>query len=148
MPDSANAFSVSVEIGSSGYTSAITAGEHLFQADEPKHAGGADLGPSPYDLLLASLGTCTAMTLRMYADHKKWPLIGVVVRLSHSRQHARDCEDCDGTDGHITRIARTVELLGDELDDAKRVRLMEIADKCPVHKTLAGEIRIDTTAVT
>ena len=104
MPDETPAFSVTVEIGRSGYTSDITAGDHLFRADEPKSSGGADLGPSPYDLLLASLGTCTAMTLRMYADRKHWPLEGVIVRLAHSRQHAQDCEDCESADGFITRI--------------------------------------------
>lgn len=139
-------FSVTVELGRSGYTSDITAGDHLFRADEPKSVGGADLGPSPYDLLLASLGTCTAMTLRMYADRKNWPLEGVIVRLAHTRQHAADCADCESEDGYITRITRTVEIHGDELDDDQRARLQEIADKCPVHKTLTGEVKIDSTA--
>lgn len=146
MDSESNARTVTVSIGASKYTSDVIVGDHRFQADEPRAAGGADLGPSPYDLLLASLGSCTVMTLRIYADRKVWPLEGVAVHLTQKRLHAKDCEDCENTEGQITRIERTIEIQGDHLDDDQRTRLMEIADKCPVHRTLTSEIKIDTKA--
>lgn len=136
-------FPVSVEIAD-GFVTQIRAGKHTLRADEPESVGGTDTGPTPYDLLLASLGTCTAMTLRMYANRKGWPLERVDVRLSHERVHAKDCEDCESGEGLVTRIRREVAIHG-ELDDEQRRRLLEIADKCPVHRTLTAEIRIDTT---
>jgi putative redox protein len=135
---------VSVRIGPDGYTSDVTASGHRFLADEPASVGGDDKGPSPYDLLLASLGACTAMTLRMYADRKGWALHDATVELSHTRVHARDCEDCESDQGMITRIERRLTIEGD-LTDEQRGRLLEIAERCPVHKTLHGEVRIDTT---
>jgi putative redox protein len=121
----------------------VRVGRHVFVGDEPKSLGGDDLGPTPYEMLLAALGTCTAMTLRMYADRKGWPLDKVCVSLRQYKQHARDCEDCESSKGRIDRIEREVELIGD-LDEEQRARLLDIAAKCPVHKTLTGEIKIDT----
>jgi uncharacterized OsmC-like protein/alpha/beta superfamily hydrolase len=123
---------------------AITAGRHVLTADEPVPIGAGG-GPSPYDLLLAALGACTSMTVRMYANRKKWPLERVTVRLRHSRIHAADCADCETRVGLLDRIDRTVKLEGD-LDDEQRQRLLEIADKCPVHRTLGSEIDVRTSA--
>ena len=119
----------------------IVVGRHLLSADEPVAAGGSDTGPNPYDLLLAALGACTSMTLRLYADHKQWPLERIAVRLSHEKIHAADCTDCETREGKIDRIEREIELDGD-LDAAQRQRLLEIAEKCPVHRTLHSEIKI------
>jgi len=119
----------------------ILVGRHRLVADEPVAAGGSDLGPNPYDLLLAGLGACTSMTLRLYADLKKWPLQRVVVRLSHQKIHAADCADCETKEGKIDLIERSIEVTG-QLDDGQRQRLLEIAEKCPVHRTLHAEIKI------
>ena len=115
----------------------IGGGHHLV-ADEPEDYGGGDRGPTPYDLLLAALGTCTNMTLRMYAERKKWPLEGVDTVLRHEKIHAKDCEECETKEGKVDRIEREIELQG-ELDEAQLDRLMEIADRCPVHRTLTSE---------
>lgn len=120
----------------------ITAGRHHLTADEPIPVG-EDTGPTPYDLLLASLGACTSMTVRMYARRKQWPLAGVSVSLRHSRIHAADCAGCETHVGKIDRIERVIRLDGD-LDEDQRRRLFEIADRCPVHRTLRSEILIDT----
>jgi putative redox protein len=122
----------------------IRAGRHRLLSDEPPQVGGSDSGPSPYDLLLGALGACTSMTLRLYAENKALALRRVTVRLSHSRIHAADCETCETQSGMLDRIERSIELDGD-LDDAQRVRLLEIADKCPVHRTLTSEIDIRTS---
>ncbi|MGE5147780.1 MAG: OsmC family protein [Candidatus Eiseniibacteriota bacterium] len=121
-------------------------GRHEIVADEPREAGGADAGPSPYDLLLMSLGACTSMTMRLYAKRKGWPLEAVRVRLKHDRIHAEDCLDCETKGGLIDRIDRAIEMKG-PLSDEQRGRLLEIADKCPVHKTLHSEIKIVTRYV-
>ncbi len=113
---------------------------HFLKADEPKKYGGSEQGPTPYDLLLMALGACTSMTLRMYANRKKLPLDDVSVRLLHDRAHAEDCVDCE--DG-IERITRQIALAGD-LDAEQRARLLEIADRCPVHRTLESDLRIET----
>jgi uncharacterized OsmC-like protein/alpha-beta hydrolase superfamily lysophospholipase len=119
----------------------ITAGRHQFLADEPVAAGGLDTGPGPYDLLLAALGACTAMTLRLYADRKALPLERVAVRLTHSRIHAADCETCETKEGMLDRIDKEIAVSG-SLDDDARTRLLEIAEKCPVNRTLKSEIDI------
>ncbi len=131
------------ETGENPFAQAIAAGPHRLRADEPPRVGGGDTGPTPYGLLLAGLGACTSMTLRMYANRKKLPLERVVVRLRHDKVHAEDCAECETKDGKIDRIDRVIELTGD-LDDATRQRLLEIADKCPVHRTLESENLIVT----
>jgi len=132
-----------VEAGQGKFTQDIFAGRHRLRADEPESAGGNDTGPSPYDLLAAALGACTAMTVRLYADHKKLPLERVSVELSHSKVHAADCAACETKDGRIDRIERVLALEGN-LDEAQRAKLIEIADKCPVHRTLHSEVWIST----
>jgi len=121
----------------------IIAGAHRLIADEPVAAGGLDSGPNPYALLLAALGACTSMTLRLYADRKQLPLRHIEVRLQHGRIYAVDCAECETKEGMIDRIERAITLVGD-LDAGQRARLMEIADKCPVHRTLKSEIDIRT----
>jgi putative redox protein len=122
----------------------IQAGTHRLLADEPPSVGGLDTGLSPYDLLLAALGACTAMTVRLYADRKDLPLDRVRVHLTHEKIHAADCEHCETREGKIDRIDRAITFEG-KLDEAQRQRLLEIADKCPVHRTLMSEIEIRTT---
>jgi putative redox protein len=125
----------------SGFAQDVIAGAHRFAADEPTQAGGTDTGPSPYDLLCAALGTCTSMTIALYARRRQWPLRSVSVHLRHAKIHARDCADCETKAGKLDRIEREIALDGD-LDDAQRAQLMVIADKCPVHRTLTSEISI------
>jgi len=125
------------------YTQEVLTAEHRLTADEPAAVGGDGLGPTPYDLLLASLGACKSMTLRMYAKRKGWALEGVEVRLRHSREHARDCETCESSDGVLSRIDVELEIRGD-LDEEQRLRLAEISDRCPVHRTLMREADIRT----
>jgi uncharacterized OsmC-like protein len=132
---------VEVRGGPTGYLQEAIAGRHHFVADEPFKVGGTDAGPTPYDLLLSSLGACTSMTLRMYADRKKWPLEGVRVVLKHDRIHAEDCEECESPKGLVDRITRDITVSG-PLDDEQRARLLEIADRCPVHRTLHNEILV------
>ncbi len=129
-----------------GFAQEVTVGRHYLFADEPITVGGSDTGPSPYDLLLASLGTCTSMTLAMYARRKQWPLESVTVRLRHSRIHAADCENCEKKTGMLDRIERDIELIG-HLDEDQRARLLDIANKCPVHRTLTAEINIKSQLV-
>src|SRR6476620_4933786 len=131
------------EAGSGTFTREITAGQHRLVADEPRPIGD-DAGPTPYDLLLAGLGACTSMTVRMYADRKGWPLERVRVTLRHSRIHAEDCADCETTKGWVDQIDCDVELAGD-LDDTQRQRLLQIAERCPVHQTLTSEVDIATS---
>jgi len=131
------------ETGEGRFQQHVLAAGHSLIADEPAAVGGLGSGPGPYDLLLAALGTCTAMTIRMYARHKQLPLEHVTVRLAHQRIHARDCEDCETRDGQIDEITRQIELRG-ELSAEQRQRLLEIADRCPVHRTLHSEIRVRT----
>jgi putative redox protein len=129
-----------------GLTQSVQARGHRFAADEPREVGGADTGPGPYELLLAALGACTSMTLRLYANVKKMPLEGIRVRLRHSKIHAADCANCATKDGKLDRIDREIEVLG-ALTDEQRARLLEIADRCPVHRTLRSEIEIPTRLV-
>ena len=125
------------------YAQDIYVGGHILRADEPTSLGGADTGPTPNDLLLAALGSCTAITLRMYADRKNWKVGKISVRLHQSRIHAEDCKTCESKEGMVTRITRDISIEG-PLDDETRARLLEIADKCPVHRTLTSEVVVDT----
>ena len=134
---------VVVRGSAAGFAQEIVVGAHRLAADEPTSAGGTDTGPNPYDLLLASLGSCTSMTVALYARRKGWPLEGVTVRLRHSRIHAADCADCETREGMLDRIERDIELTG-ALTDEQRARLLEIAGRCPVHRTLVSEIDIRT----
>lgn len=131
------------ETGEGKFQQEVLSGPHRFLADEPVKVGGMDSGPGPYDLLLAGLGACTAMTVRLYAEQKKLPLKRVSVRLAHNKIHAQDCEHCETVEGLIDHIDCAITFEGD-LDAAQRRRLMEIADKCPVHRTLESEIDIRT----
>jgi putative redox protein len=121
----------------------VAVGRHRLRADEPRNLGGDDTGPTPYGLLLSALGACTTMTLQLYAKRKQWPLEGVEVRLHHEKVHARDCEDCETRVGKIDRIDRELVIQG-PLDDAQRTRLLEMADRCPVHRTLHAEVEVRT----
>ncbi|MCS3613339.1 bifunctional alpha/beta hydrolase/OsmC family protein [Salinibacter ruber] len=123
------------------YRTAIQAGQHALVGDEPESVGGDDDGPTPYGFLLSALGSCTGMTLRMYADRKEWPLDETIVRLSHEKVHAEDCENCDTEQGQVDRITREIEIRG-RLSDDQRERLFEIANKCPVHRTLLGDVDV------
>ncbi|MEM9557071.1 MAG: alpha/beta fold hydrolase [Acidobacteriota bacterium] len=127
--------------GADGLAQTVLTSGHRLRADEPESLGGTDTGPTPYDFLLAALGTCTNMTLRMYAERKGWPLEGVDTVLRHSRIHAEDCAECKSDDKRVALIERELEIHGD-LDDQQLERLFEIADRCPVHKTLTHEIVI------
>ena len=130
----------------SGFVQEISAGRHRFHSDEPVSAGGTDAGPSPYDLLLAALGACTSMTVGMYARRKGWPLEEVRVHLRHSKVHAADCAECETKGGMLDRIERDVHFAG-PLNGEQRAKLLEIANKCPVHRTLKSEIDIQTRVV-
>jgi putative redox protein len=118
-------------------------GEHVLLADEPREAGGDNRGPSPYRLLLMALGSCTSMTIRLYAARKGWSVERITVRLRHFRDYMVDCKDCEEKDMKMERIERVIEFAGD-LDDTQRAKLMEIAEKCPVHRTLQARVKIDS----
>ncbi|MFZ1658672.1 MAG: OsmC family protein, partial [Flavobacteriales bacterium] len=135
---------VVVHIANEKFTTQVLANGHHLTADEPASVGGNNYGPSPYDLLSAALGACTAMTMKMYAERKKWDLQEAFVHLKHGKVHAADCESCaEGTTGKIDRFERMVELHGD-LDGTQRKRLLEIADRCPVHRTLHETVEVVT----
>jgi len=134
---------VVVEEANPRFLRAVYSDDHDWLSDEPAAAGGDNLGPDPYEQLLAALGTCTSMTLRMYANRKRWPLTDLSVRLSHTREHAADCEGCEDAGHRVDVLRRAIDLQG-ELSDEQRQRLMEIADRCPVHRTLEGTLRIQT----
>jgi len=137
---------VVVRGSAAGFAQEIVAGRHRMAGDEPVSAGGTDTGPSPYELLLAALGTCTSITVGMYARRKGWPLEEVTVHLRHSKIHALDCAECETKDGMLDRIERDVHFAG-SLTAEQRSKLLEIANKCPVHRTLESEIDIKTRVV-
>lgn len=138
--------SVVVRGSAAGFAQVIHAGRHRLAADEPASAGGTDTGPSPYDLLLAALGACTSITVGMYARRKAWPLDEVTVHLRHSKIHAADCAECETKEGMLDRIELDIHFNG-SLTGEQRSKLLEIADKCPVHRTLTSEIKIATREV-
>jgi uncharacterized OsmC-like protein len=133
------------ETRNSRFQQTVSVGPHRMLADEPAAAGGEDTGPGPYDFVLAGLGACTSMTMRMYADRKSLPLEHVTVTLKHSKIHAEDCAECETKAGMLDQIDRVIAIEG-ALDAEQRKKLMEIADKCPVHRTLTSEIHIVTRA--
>jgi len=134
---------VVVKTGEKEYTTYIKAGSHTFVSDEPESLGGNDLGPNPYDLVASGLGACTSITLRMYANRKGWDVKSIKVHLQHQKIHADDCSDCETKSGKIDVIERIIELEGN-LDEDQRQRLLQIADRCPVHRTLHSEVVVQT----
>jgi len=132
---------VYVDAGRLRYVQEVSVGPHRLQADEPSDSGGKDAGPNPYELLLAALGTCASITVRMYAERKEWPLQGVHIGLSYARVHAEDCAECDIEVRMVDQIEMEICLVGALSEDQQR-RLMEIANKCPVHRTLTSQIQI------
>lgn len=132
---------VVVRGNASGFLQEIVSGAHQLRADEPVDAGGGDAAPGPYDYLLVGLGACTSMTVGLYARNKKWPLENISISLSHSRIHAKDCAECETKEGMLDRIDVEIGLSG-ALTPEQRAKLMEIAAKCPVHRTLKSEINI------
>jgi uncharacterized OsmC-like protein len=139
----AQAETVTVHGSAAGFAQEITIGRHRLSGDEHTSVGGTDMGPNPYELLLAALGSCKSITVAMYARRKRWPLEAVTVRLRHSKIDAVDCGECETTEGLLDHIDCEVELTG-VLTDEQCVRLLEIAGKCPVHRTLTSEIHIQT----
>lgn len=139
-------FRVAVETTQESFTSQVKAGDHYLIADEPIDVGGENKGPSPYELLSAALGACTSMTLKMYAARKKWDLKSAIVHVEHHKTHADDCESCEDPKAKIDHFDREIQLIGD-LDEAQKQRLLEIADKCPVHKTLHSQVKIKTQLI-
>ena len=137
---------VVVRGSAAGFAQEISVGPHQLRADEPVAAGGADSGPSPYDLLCAALGACTSMTIGLYARRKNWPVEKITVRLRHAKIYAQDCAECETKEGYLDRIECDIELKG-ALSGEQRSRLIEIANKCPVHRTLTSEISIRTRLV-
>jgi putative redox protein len=128
------------------YSQSMRSGRHVLTADEPESVGGNDSGPGPYEYVLMGLGACTSMTIRMYAERKQLPLKRVQVRLGHHKIHADDCSDCETREGKIDEITREIILEGD-LTDEQRQKLLEIANRCPVHRTLTSEIKVRTRLV-
>jgi uncharacterized OsmC-like protein len=143
VPSGSEPREVVVHGSAKGFAQEIAVAGHRLVADEPIAVGGTDTGPGPYDLLLAALGACTSMTLALYARRKQWPLESVRVRLRHAKVHEADCEDCETKVAMLDRIECEIELVG-PLDAGQRARLLDIAHKCPVHRTLTSQITIAT----
>jgi len=133
-----------VNSGLSAYVQDISIGPHELFADEPTEAGGTDAGPNPYELVMAGLGACTSMTVRMYAERRNWPLENVQVELRFSRIHAVDCNDCSRRKGIVNRIEKQITFIGD-LSEVQRQRLLQVANSCPVHRVLSRAIEITST---
>jgi uncharacterized OsmC-like protein len=144
--DQAEAPQVIVHGNAKGFAQEVEIGSHELFADEPVSYGGTDTGASPYDLILAALGSCTSMTIGLYARKRGWPLEKITVSLRHFKIHAKDCDDCETKEGRIDRIEMEIHLDG-ALTDEQRDKLMEISEKCPIHQTLTSEINIKTRAV-
>ena len=146
MDETLEAGVVVVRGSGAGFAQEIRSGRHRLLADEPVAEGGTDTGPGPYDLLLGALGACTSMTIALYARRKRWPLDEVVVRLRHSRVHAEDCADCETKEGMLHVIESEISLSG-TLSQDQRGQLRDIAERCPVHRTLTSEIKIRTRLI-
>ena len=138
---------VTIDAGKPRFQQNISVGPHSLHADEPVAAGGRDAGANPYELLMAALGSCASITVRMYAERKQWPLEGVHVELSWGQVHAEDCAHCDQSLGMVAGIEMEISFQGD-LSEVQRQRLIEIANKCPVHRTLSAQVPIRTRAAT
>jgi len=134
---------ITARVGATGYRTEITAGPHSLVADEPITAGGTGTGPTPYELLLGALASCMAMTLRMYADRKRWPLESVGIQLRTERAHDKDCAECEQSEVGIPRVSRRIVLVG-PLSEEQRLRLHQIADRCPVKQTLGRGMLVET----
>ncbi len=132
---------IHIHLEKENYKTVMTAGNHELFSDEPEEAGGGDTGPDPYDYLLMSLGACSVITMKMYADRKEWPVEDIYIELRHHKDHVKDCDDCDDPKAKIDKIEKEVILKGD-LTEEQRERLLEISKKCPVHKTLLGTVEI------
>jgi putative redox protein len=135
---------VVVQTGHGKFGTEVHTASHRFVADEPASYGGDDTGPTPYDLLLAALGTCSAMTMKLYADQKGWPFAGARIHLTHDRNHAEDCAHAVEDGAKVQAIHRVIAVLGEELTTEQRDKIVAIADKCPVHRTLEGHLHIHT----
>lgn len=134
-----------IHLPKENYKTVMTAGKHELVADEPDHMGGTDSGPDPYDYLLMSLGSCSVITVRMYAERKKWPVEDIYMELRHFKDHAEDCEDCDDPKARIDKIEKELIVKGD-LSQEQLDKLLEISKKCPVHKTLLSDVEIHSSA--
>lgn len=146
IPNDTKGHEVKVRLAGPGYTTEVKTPYHHLLADEPEEVGGNNLGPTPYDLLMAALGTCTAMTLQMYANRKKWDLEEIIVFLNHDKVHRNDGEEFEKNNSKVSRFIRNIEFMG-EVDEQKKEKLLEIADKCPVHRTLKENIIIETKII-
>ncbi|MCC5940187.1 MAG: OsmC family protein [Balneolaceae bacterium] len=135
---------IHIHLGPDNYKTVMTAGKHELISDEPKNIGGSDEGPDPYDYLLMSLGSCTVITVRMYAERKGWKIEDIFMEMRHSKDYAEDCKDCDDPKAKIDVIEKEIIIKGD-LSDEQLERLLEISKKCPVHKTLQGDLELKST---
>jgi putative redox protein len=135
---------IHIHLPKENYKTVMTAGNHELVADEPEQMGGGNTGPDPYDYLLMSLGSCSVITVRMYAERKKWPVEDIYMELRHFKEHAEDCEDCEDPKARIDKIEKELIVKGDLTDD-QLDKLLEISKKCPVHKTLLSKIEIHST---